>query len=261
MARLLAALLLFVSGALPARAEAVPFSFGASINAAGFNVAQGHIVSSSDISVFSFEPLGRPLVLTLPSPYAFFGSPFGAFSQRGSLTLLLRDAETGGVLGGYALSRFSGEDSNAGYAICDRPDHCVSRFGPPPVGAFPLMGGFPFPSPTCKFGPFSCETLEFEVPMCPFGPPFCATEGSFSSRLVIPNMGVNGRVVASLDFSAANECPPSFGPCSVDAAVSFTLDALPPEPVPEPTTLALWGMTAAGLGYLARRRRKEPGAP
>lgn len=31
---------------------------------------------------------------------------------------------------------------------------------------------------------------------------------------------------------------------------------LPLEPVPEPTTLALWGMTVAGLGYLARRKRK-----
>jgi hypothetical protein len=29
------------------------------------------------------------------------------------------------------------------------------------------------------------------------------------------------------------------------------------EPVPEPTTLVLWGVTAAGLGFLARRRRNR----
>jgi hypothetical protein len=253
MIRLLAALSLFLSCLLPSTAPAAPISFGASINTVGSNVAFGHIVSSTEM--FFFEPPGHPLVLTLPARYGSFGSsPFGLFSQRGSLLLLLHDGATGGVVGGYAHSRFSGEDNNAGYVICDRPDHCVSRFGPDPGSAGPLRVGLPFPGPTCDFGPFSCETLMFEVPMCPFGPPFCATEGSFSSQLVLPN-GSDGRIVASLDFFAANECPATFGPCPVDAAVSFTLDALPPEPVPEPTTLALWGVTAAGLGYLARRRR------
>jgi hypothetical protein len=32
---------------------------------------------------------------------------------------------------------------------------------------------------------------------------------------------------------------------------------LPLEPVPEPTTLVLWGVTAAGFGFLARRRRNR----
>jgi len=253
MIRLLAAvLLLLLSDLLPSRAEAVPYTFGASINTVGSNVAFGQVSSSSEISSFGFELSGRPLVLTLPSEFAL-GSPFGAFSMRGSLSLLLRDGETGGYLGGYALSRFSGEDSNAGYLICDRPDHCVSRFGPDPGSAFPLMGGFPFPGPTCEFGPFSCETVMQGIPMCPFGPPFCVSD----TQLVLPNAGSGGRIVASLDLFAANECPSDFGPCVVDAAVSFTLDALPPEPVPEPTTLALWGVTAAGLGFLTRRRRTQ----
>jgi hypothetical protein len=41
-----------------------------------------------------------------------------------------------------------------------------------------------------------------------------------------------------------------------DSVSSFTLQETP-SPVPEPTTLVLWGATAAGLGYLARRRRNQ----